>query len=150
MTHREIEAREVQYQTLPVELREQMKAYIERGVRPGPFVQSLLDDSLGDALMTAEFFEQKRADRIALIEKVIGWIHGQCPLKAYGTPSIVDAWCTRGGLFGRTDADFVRQRAERVAARLAELHRERMVAIGGAQNLPAFQRFMRQATGGQS
>jgi hypothetical protein len=46
---REIEAREVQYTTLPEQYRAQMRAYIESGTRPEPFIQAVLDGNLYNA-----------------------------------------------------------------------------------------------------
>lgn len=125
---REIQAHEVQYQTLPAKYREEMRAYIERGVRPGPFIQRVLDGDLYGAYQLSGPLPETPSNDLTT---VTGWVFGQCPIKAFGTIGAVESWIALRGLQG---ADIKRRQQERDA----QDYRDRMLDAGGADNVRAF------------
>jgi hypothetical protein len=125
---REIQAHEVQYQTLPEKYRQDMKDYIERGVRPSPFLQRVLDGDLFAAYqLSGDLPETPSQDLIT----VTGWVDGQCPKEAFGTIGAVECWIRDKGLAGK-DA---KRRADE---RFAQVYKDRMLDAGGADNVLAF------------
>ena len=134
---REIQAREVQYQSLPEQYRAEMRAYIERGERPGPFVQAVLDGNLYTAFNLSGHLPEEPHSDLAI---VTGWVCGQCPLKAYGNVSAVEAWITAHGLNGL-------EAKRRQHERNAQDYRDRMLDLGGAQNVKSFMGFLSSITG---
>lgn len=133
----EISASEVQYDTLPAKYREEMRAYIERGERPGSFIQAVLDGNLYNAFnLSGHLPEEPHSD----LAHVTGWVCGQCPVKAFGTISAVEGWISDRGLRG---LEAKRRKQERDAT----IYKDRMLDIGGAENVKSFLGFIGAITG---
>lgn len=86
---------------LPPRLREQMQAYVERGVPPGPFLTALL------AGQPREMFHHMTDDRAvdphtvdADLARLRLFRDRFVPTIAHGTVPAVQRWIRRGGLFG--------------------------------------------------
>jgi hypothetical protein len=76
---------------------------------------------------------------------VVGWVYGQCPVKAYGNVSAVEVWIAAGGLSGLSGLEAKRRQQERDA----QIYRERMADVGGSKNAQAFFRYI-STLGGRS
>ena len=132
---RELDPREIQYGTLPARYREQMQAYIERGVRPAAFIQAVLDgDLFGAYNLAGPLPESGAADMMT----VIGWVDGQCPVKAFGTVGAVERWIKYRGLLGME-----RERRQQEA----QAYKDRVADIGGPQNIGPVRAFMAVISG---
>jgi len=126
--NREIDPREIQYGTLPEQYRDQMRAYIERGERPGSFIQHVLDGDLFGAFnLSGNLPEEPGSDLIT----VTGWVSGQCPVKAYGNIGAVEVWIASRGLTGL-------EAKRRQQEREAQEYKDWVQDIGGAQNASTF------------
>ncbi len=66
--------------------------FFVEGIRPGMFVESVLKNDL----MTA--VGHGRADVIANLKMIIGFLYAEAPAEAYGNSEKVEAWIQRRGL----------------------------------------------------
>jgi hypothetical protein len=89
------------YDLLPARFREELKAYIEEGKRPGQFITAVLDNDLKGAyelidpagrLGHAELWREMTA--------LMHWLREVAPLGCAGGPTRVEMWIKKGGRSG--------------------------------------------------
>ena len=78
---------EPRYELLPAHLRAGMRRYVEQGIRPGSFLQALLEEDypkLGAYMVNGPYTLQERDNILTFTETL--------PAEAWGTPAAVEAW----------------------------------------------------------
>jgi hypothetical protein len=82
----------VEYDDLPDHMQDGAKLYVEKGIRPGDFMMTVLSNDLVGACERADV-----ANRQYLREWAT-WLKWNCPGGAWGSREKVDAWIAKGGL----------------------------------------------------
>lgn len=69
--------------------------YINKGIRPGQFLQAVLENDLSEAC--------NRGDDLNLtnLPAYIGYLYNKAPCYCWGSPEKVTAWIEQGGLQGK-------------------------------------------------
>lgn len=132
-------SRDVDYTGLPDKFQREAREYIEFGVRPGPFIEAVLESHLRDALDMAALEAADQPAALELINIVDGWLCGQAPVKCYGSVGAVYKWIEAKGLTGleqkvKDDVAFANE--------YKTSQRELAKNLGGAQNIPAYRKFL--------
>jgi hypothetical protein len=86
--------RTIDYSRIPEHCRHGMKDYIERGVVPGGFLCSVLENSLVDAFGKADLVNQK-----ALLDYA-SFLYNEAPADCWGSAEDIILWSKAGGLEG--------------------------------------------------
>lgn len=77
---------EIDYSMIPEHMREGVKLYLERGLKPGSFLLAVLENDLAEAFARAD-----ETNRMALYN----WVRFLCsemPKKSWGSKEEVEAW----------------------------------------------------------
>lgn len=82
------------YAKLPLHMRDGMKRYIDYGIPPGSFLIAVLCNDLKGAFMRAD---NVNADRM---RDFVDFLYNEAPSQCHGSPAVVTAWMTAGGLEG--------------------------------------------------
>ncbi|AGH16013.1 hypothetical protein DVVG_00027 [Dunaliella viridis virus SI2] len=90
-----VTARQPDYSILPGHMRDGMRLYIEKGIKPGEFLTALLSNDFMDAC--------RRADDINLyaLPNYARFFYSELPAVSFGSPERVQEWIAGGGLEGR-------------------------------------------------
>jgi hypothetical protein len=72
-----------------------MKAYLERGVPGGGFLNAILENDFMSAARKADITNLERLGDYAR------FLRGYMPRDSYGSPAKVKAWIERGGIKGK-------------------------------------------------
>ena len=88
----------INYTRLPEGLREEMRLYMESGVRPGSFLTLFLSNDLTGAMQRADEINRHRFFDICL------FLYNDAPGGSYGSPDHVREWVSLGGLDGSAAA----------------------------------------------
>lgn len=99
----------INYLSLPINLRDEMSAYIERGERPGHFALAVLTNNLREAVGLAH-----PAMSIYNMRSLCHWLIWNAPPLSHGNDALVRSWMAKGGLQGI-------ERLERSVPRLQDL-----------------------------
>lgn len=87
--------RNLNYEKLPEGLQSGAQLYLERGIRPGGFLQACFEDKLVGAYSRADENNALRLKDIAY------WLYNYCPAQARGSEELVQAWIDKGGFEGK-------------------------------------------------
>lgn len=83
------------YEDAPNDFGRSWERYIERGIRPGSFAQSLLCNDLIGAVRCAD------KDNIRLIAAHVKWLYIYAPSECWGSEEKFLRWLEKGGLNGK-------------------------------------------------
>lgn len=82
------------YDRLPEHMQDAAKRYVEKGVKPGGFLQAVLSNSLYEAFAAADHINSEE------MKEWVSWLYYECPSPAWGSKEAVNGWITGGGLEG--------------------------------------------------
>jgi hypothetical protein len=81
----------IDYSILPDHMQEGMRLYIEKGIQPGSFLTSVLENDLVRSFETADYINQHR-----MLDFVI-FLVNQAPHNCWGSPKRVQYWLDEKG-----------------------------------------------------
>lgn len=79
--------------TIPSYMMCGLERYVERGVKPGHFLQKVISNDLAGAVSHAD------SSNIELLPVYVRFLYNQCPSDCWGSKELMKAWCTQGGLY---------------------------------------------------
>lgn len=80
---------------IPENAMETLRAYIDRGRRPGGFMEAVLSNNLSEAVARAD------ERHMIAIPAIVFFLYNEAPSGCWGTPERVRDWMHSGGLDGR-------------------------------------------------
>lgn len=86
----------IDYECLPLHMRDGAKLYIERGVEPGCFLLAVLENDLLGAITRADQYNSAKLSDYGNFLLTI-------PMAAKGSHEAVNKWITAGGFAGITE-----------------------------------------------
>ena len=84
----------VDYSILPIHMRDAAQRYLEKGIPPGDFLSSVLQNDLVSSFMRAD------PDNIREMDSWVRWLWDECPSEAWGNEDAYNNWIKRGGMEG--------------------------------------------------
>ncbi len=91
-----MEERVPNWQLVPEHLHYSLCLYIERGCRPGHFLEAVLSN---DLIRSAQLADEKNHAKLA---DLADFLKAHAPSSCYGSSENVQAWLEQGGIEGRT------------------------------------------------
>ena len=79
---------------IPEHMREGLAHYIMYGLRPGHFLQAVLENDLKEAVARAD------GHNAAALAGYVRFLYNGAPIMCWGTEELVNAWVKLGGLKG--------------------------------------------------
>ncbi|MBS7703265.1 hypothetical protein [Chelatococcus asaccharovorans] len=74
--------------------RDALRRYIEHGIQPGGFLTAVLSNDLREACARADAMNRH------LLFDYVQFLYNEAPGGCWGSPEVVDAWISHGGLTG--------------------------------------------------
>jgi hypothetical protein len=85
---------EIDYDRLPAHIRDGVRDYIERGHLPGDFLRAVIANNLSQSFGYADEINRAR------LFEILSFFHNEAPGQCWGTPALMAAWHSGGGLIG--------------------------------------------------
>lgn len=85
----------INYERLGVHNLGSVKRYIENGIDPGFFWQSVFSNDFINVIGNADKENENMIKEIAI------WLYNDCPMEAWGSRERFDKWLEKGGLYGK-------------------------------------------------
>ena len=87
------------FDMVPARFRDELRAYIENGVRPGQFLVGVLDNDLRTAYECSDPQHLRgHSDLWREMGALLVWLKEMAPVESYGAPGKVELWIAKGGL----------------------------------------------------
>lgn len=75
------------YERVPVDyMVDGIRDYMEKGIRPGDFLQALLSNDLKKTVMHAD------GTNIAYLPHWVSWLYTEAPMGSWGSPAKMEKW----------------------------------------------------------
>ena len=87
-----LQMREIVYDLLPEHIRGGMKRYIEQGIIPGDFLQTVICNDLMNSFAKADDINREHMFHI------VHFMYNQAPYQCYGSRTKMHKWNKKGGL----------------------------------------------------
>ncbi len=82
------------YEGVPEHTRGALLRYRDRGLEPGGFLYSVLNNDLFGAVGRAD------AENIRALKDICGWVYNRLPSSSWGNVDKIEAWISAGGAGG--------------------------------------------------
>ena len=90
---------DVGYSGIPEHCRDGGRVYIEKGVRPGHFLEAVFSNKLVESFGRADYSNIEKMDAYAR------FLYNEAPSACWGSKERVEKWIQAGGLEGRRKRD---------------------------------------------
>ncbi len=89
---------QINYSSLPEHMHGAAHRYIEEGLRPGDFLQVVLENDLVQSFGCADTLN------LMAMQEWVHWLYNEIPSTAWGSPAKVRVWMKSGGYKGQQAA----------------------------------------------